>query len=333
MKKSFLVVLVMVLIVLFTSVTSFAQSAEYDIKIGHSDTVRNLIHISLGNFAEYVSEQTNGRVKIDIFPAETIGTNADMAEMVSMGTLDCTMMPAGQQAVYAPKLAVLGLPFLFSNYEQVYAVLDSDLGKSLADDMANNNMIQLAYWENGLRQITNSVQPIEKPEDLVGLKMRTPEDAMTLAIFRALGASPSPLAFSELYLALQQGTFDGQENPVSNIHANNFQDVQEYLTISNHKYEHKNMIFGLTTWNRLPEDIQAVLLEGARIYGIEHREAIASSAAAMLEELEEAGMQVSTPDTTPFQEATKSVYEDFYAKNEWAEDLVKQIQSIIASVK
>jgi len=332
MKNRILTVFLIV-ILLLVSVPAYSQSVEYTIKIGHSDTVKNLLHISLGHFAEYVFEQTNGRAKVDIFPAETIGTNADMAEMASMGTLDCTMMPAGQQAVYAPKLSVLGLPFLFSNYEQVYAVLDSELGKSLAQDLAKHNMIQLAYWENGLRQITNNVRPIEKPEDLVGLKLRTPEDSMTLAIFRALGASPSPLAFSELYLALQQGTFDGQENPVSNIYANNFQDVQKYITISNHKYEHKNMLFSLTTWNKLPEDIQAILLEGAKIFGVEHREAIANSAASMLEELKAAGMQVSTPDTSSFQEGTKSVYTDFYKKNEWAEDLVNQIKAIIATVK
>jgi len=331
--KKYISTLLIIVIILFASASAFTQSVEYTIKIGHSDTVKNLLHISLGHFAEYVSEQTNGRVKVDIYPAETIGTNSDMAEMASMGTLDCTMMPAGQQAVYAPKLSVLGLPFLFSNYEQVYAVLDSELGKSLAADMANHGMIQLAYWENGLRQITNDVRPIEKPEDLEGLKMRTPVDNMTISIFKALGASPSPLAFSELYLALQQGTFDGQENPVSNIYANNFQEVQKYLTISNHKYEHKNMLFSLNTWNKLPEDIQAVLLEGAKIFGVEHRKAIADSAASMQAELEAAGMQVSTPDTSPFQEATKSVYTDFYAENDWAEDLVKQIQDIIATVK
>lgn len=306
---------------------------EYTIKIGHSDTVTNLLHVSLENFADYVFKETNGRVKVDIYAAESIGSNAEMSEMVSMGNLDCIMMPAGQEAVYAPKIAVLGLPFLFANYEQVYKVLDSEVGESLVEDLANHNMIQLAYWENGLRQITNNVRPIEKPEDLKGLKIRTPEDSMTLAIFKTLGASPSPLAFSELYLALQQGTFDGQENPVSNIYANKFQDVQKYITISNHKYEPKNMIFSLSTWNKLPEDIKAVLLEASKIYGKEHRKAIADSADSMLAELEAAGMQVSRPDTSVFQEATKSVYTDFFAQNEWAEDIVNQIKEIIATVK
>lgn len=309
-----------------------AAAPEYTIKLGHSDTTANLLHISLLNFAEAVNEQSNGRVKVEVFAAEQLGSNAEMAEMVQMGNLDAMMMPNGQEASYAPKLNALGLPFLFANYDQVYAVLDSEVGSSLVEDLADSNMIQLAYWENGLRQVTNNARPIEKPEDLNGLKIRTPEDKMTLAIFNALGASPSPLAFSELYLALQQGTFDGQENPVSNIYANNFQDVQKYLSITNHKYEPKNMIFSLSTWNKLPEDVQSILLDCAATYGQEHRDAIRDSADQMISELEAAGMEVNYPDTSLFQAATENVYTDFYAENDWAEALVGQMKDIMATV-
>jgi tripartite ATP-independent transporter DctP family solute receptor len=188
-------------------------------------------------------------------------------------------------------------------------------------------MIQLAYWENGLRQTTNSKRPINSYADFKGLKIRTPEDAMTMAIFNALGASPSPLAFSELYLALQQGTFDGQENPVANIYANNFQDVQKYLAMTNHKYECKNMIFSLTSWDKYPEDVQALLKEAAKKFGDEHRQAIVNSQDQQLKELEEAGMEVTYPDVAELQEATASVYDDFYAENDWAEDLVNRIRA------
>lgn len=309
------------------------DTPEYTIKLGHSDTTTNLLNISLENYSAYVLEQTNGRVKIDIYAAEQLGSNSEMAEMVEMGSLDAMAIPQGNESNYAPKLNVLGLPFLFSSYDQVYGVLDGEIGDELVADLADHNMIQLAYWENGLRQITNSVRPIETPADLQGMKIRTPEDSMTLAIFTALGASPSPLAWSETYLALQQKTFDGQENPIANIYANNLADVQTYLSMTNHKYESKNIIFSLTTWNKLPEDVQEVLLEGAKIYGSEHRQAIVDNQDSMLEELEEAGMQVSYPDTATFQEATASVYEDFYAENSWAEDLVTRIQAEIGSAQ
>lgn len=305
----------------------FAGGQTFQIKIGHSDTTSNLIHVSLENFKAYVEEQSGGAVTVDIYAAEQLGSNAEMAEMIEMGSLDAMMMPQGQEAQFAPKINTLGLPFLFSDYESVYKVLDSEIGEELVADLADHNMIQLAYWENGLRQTTNSKRPINSSADFKGLKIRTPEDAMTMAIFNALGASPSPLAFSELYLALQQGTFDGQENPISNIHANNFQDVQKYLAMTNHKYECKNMIFSLTSWEKYPEDVQALLKEAAKKFGDEHRQAIVDSQDQQLKELEEAGMEVTYPDVAELQEATASVYDDFYAENDWAEDLVSRIRA------
>ena len=306
---------------------AFAVGQTFTIKIGHSDTTTNLINVSLENFAKYVEEQSVGAVKVDIYAAEQLGSNAEMAEMLEMGSLDAMMMPQGQEASFAPKINTLGLPFLFPDYDSVYKVLDSEIGDELVADLESHNMIQLAYWENGLRQTTNSKRAINSSADFKGLKIRTPEDAMTMAIFEALGASPSPLAFSELYLALQQGTFDGQENPISNIHANNFQDVQKYLAMTNHKYECKNMIFSLTSWNKYPEDVQNLLKEAAKIYGDEHRKAIVDSQETMLKELEEAGMEVTYPDIADLQAATASVYDDFYAENDWAEDLVTRIKA------
>ncbi|MBQ5670891.1 MAG: TRAP transporter substrate-binding protein [Oscillospiraceae bacterium] len=298
------------------------------IQIGHSDTTENLIHKSLENFAAEVNKRTEGRVEIKIYAAEQLGPNSEMIEMVKMGTLDAMMLPSGQQANYCPKFTALSLPFLFSDYEHVYKVLDGEIGQELLEGLEENNMIQLAYWENGLRQFSNSKVDIKHPSDMAGLKFRTPEDKMTIAIFDAYGASASPFAFSELYLALQQGTFDGQENPVANIHANNFQDVQKYLTMVNYQYQPKDMIFSLTTWNKLPADVQEVLKECAKIYGDEHRKAIVDNEASMLADLEAAGMVITYPDVQPFIDAAQPVYEDFYAANDWAEDLVNRINAL-----
>ena len=329
MKKIIALLLALVMVFALCACGGSAKEEQtYTIRIGHSDTTQNLIHVSLEHFAKAVNERTNGRVTIEIYAAEQLGSNKEMIEMVKMGSLDAMMLPSGQQADFCPKFKALSLPFLFSDYEHVYKVLDGEIGKELLEGLEENNMIQLAYWENGLRQFTNSKRPIEKPEDLAGLKFRTPEDQMTMAIFAAYGASASPFAFSELYLALQQGTFDGQENPVANIYANNFQDVQKYLTMVNYQYQPKDMIFSLTTWNKLPADIQEVLLECAKEFGAEHRKAIVDSEAQMLAELEAAGMEIGYPDTAPFIEQAQSVYEDFYAQNDWAEDLVARINAL-----
>ena len=327
MKKILALVLAMAMVFALAGV-AFAADKTYTIRIGHSDTTTNLIHVSLEHFAQAVEEKTTGQCKVEIYAAEQLGSNAEMSEMLEMGSLDAMMMPSGQQASYCPKFTALSLPFLFSDYEHVYRVLDGELGQELLEGIEDHNMIQIAYWENGLRQFSNSVRPIEKPEDLNGLKFRTPEDAMTIAIFAAYGASASPFAFSELYLALQQGTFDGQENPVANIYANNFQDVQKYLTMVNYQYQPKDMIFSLTTWNKLPTEIQEVITECAKEFGAEHRKAIVDNEASMLAELEAAGMEVGYPDTAPFIEQAQSVYADFYANNDWAEDLVARINEL-----
>ena len=328
MKKLIALLLALVMVFALCACGSSGKQDNITIRIGHSDTTSNLIHISLEHFAKAVNERTNGRVTIEIYAAEQLGSNKEMIEMVKMGNLDAMMLPSGQQADFCPKFKALSLPFLFSDYEHVYKVLDGEIGQELLEGLEENNMIQLAYWENGLRQFTNSRRPIEKPEDLVGLKFRTPEDKMTMAIFAAYGASASPFAFSELYLALQQGTFDGQENPVANIYANNFQDVQKYLTMVNYQYQPKDMIFSLSTWNKLPADVQQVLLEAAKEFGAEHRKAIVDSEAQMLAELEAAGMEIGYPDTAPFIEQAQSVYTDFYAENPWAEDLVARINGL-----
>ena len=329
MKKIIALLLALVMVFALCACGGSAKEEQtYTIRIGHSDTTQNLIHVSLEHFAKAVNERTNGRVTIEIYAAEQLGSNKEMIEMVKMGNLDAMMLPSGQQADFCPKFKALSLPFLFSDYKHVYKVLDGEIGQELLEGLEEHNLIQLAYWENGLRQFTNSKRPIEKPEDLAGLKFRTPEDQMTMAIFAAYGASASPFAFSELYLALQQGTFDGQENPVANIYANNFQDVQKYLTMVNYQYQPKDMIFSLTTWNKLPADIQEVLLECAKEFGAEHRKAIVDSEAQMLAELEAAGMEIGYPDTAPFIEQAQSVYEDFYAQNDWAEDLVARINAL-----
>ena len=328
MKKLIALLLAVVMVFALAACGGSSKSDAITINIGHSDTTQNLIHISLEHFAKAVNERTNGKVTVVIHAAEELGSNKEMIEMVKMGNLDAMMLPSGQQADFCPKFKALSLPFLFADYDHVYRVLDGELGEELLDGLEENNLIQLAYWENGLRQFTNNKRPIEKPEDLQGLKFRTPEDQLTMAIFSAYGASAAPFAFSELYLALQQGTFDGQENPVSNIYANNFQDVQKYLTMVNYQYQPKDMIFSLQVWNKLPADVQQVLLDCAKEFGAEHRKAIRDNEATYLAELEAAGMEVGYPDTQPFIEQAQSVYQDFYAANDWAEDLVVRINAL-----
>jgi tripartite ATP-independent transporter DctP family solute receptor len=310
------------------------SGVEYVIRLGHSDTEDNLINVSLMHYADWVKEQTDGRVIIRLYPDEKLGDNTDMAQQLVTGELDAMMMPQGVEATYAPKIATLGLPFLFTSYEQAWAVTeDEEVAEGLTQGLEDYNMIQLAFWENGMRQITNSVREVKTPDDVNGLKIRIPDDAMTEAIFGELGASTTKFAWSKTYDALKQGTFDGQENPVANIYASKINEVNSYMTLTNHKYESKNLVFSLSTWNKLPEDIQEVLLEGAKTFGQEHRNAVAADEEKQIEELEKAGMTViKDPDIEAFKTATREVYTDFELQNDWTANLVAKIREIAATV-
>lgn len=306
------------------------SNVEYVIRLGHSDTEDNLINVSLQHYASWVNEQTDGRVIIRLYPGETLGDNTEMAEQLVTGELDAMMMPQGVEATYAPKIATLGLPFLFNSYEQAWAVMDNEeVAAGLTEGLEGYNMKQLAFWENGMRQITNNAREISTPQDVTGIKIRIPQDSMTASIFRELGANTTVFAWSRTYEALKQGTFDGQENPIANIYASKINEVNQYMTITNHKYESKNLIFSLSTWNKLPADIQDVLLEGAKIYGQEHRDAVASQEEKQLEELKSAGMIINeTPDIEAFKTATRNVYTNFELQNEWTSDLVARIREL-----
>lgn len=313
MKKTMKVVALGILIAMIASTMVFAQGQQEKktLKLGYSSPASNPWHICAEQFAKYVSDNTNGNITIDLFPAEVLGSDKQMAEMIKMGTLDMQIAPQGVVANYEPKLAVLELPFLFDSNEQVAKLLDGPMGEELSKDLPKQGIRVLAYWENGLRQTTNNVRPITKPSDLKGMKVRTPDNKMTISIYKALGANPAPLAYSELYMALSQGVFDGQENPVVNIHASKLYEVQKYISFTNHKYEGKPFIISESTWKKLSPEYQKVISDGAKMFAIENRKMFAEQDKELRADLQAKGMKLNTPDLSAFRDATKSVYDEW----------------------
>jgi tripartite ATP-independent transporter DctP family solute receptor len=312
----------------FVIAFSTAQAADpITLKLGYGQPTTNPRHIAADMFAKWVADQTKGQVKIRLFPNETLGSDKHMTEMAASGTLDMVITAPGVAASYEPKLAVFELPFLFSSMDKVGALLDGPIGDELAKNLPAKGIRILAYWDNGLRQITNSKRPIVVPEDLKGLKIRTPENRMTLDIFGALNANPAPLAFPELYLALSQGMFDGQENPVVNIYASKFYEVQKYISITNHKYETTPLIISEATWQKLAPEFQKVLKEGAVKFAAEHRRLNEENEKKDLADLEAKGMKVNRPDLNAFREATKSVYTKWVPV--FGEDLINRVTAAV----
>lgn len=311
----------------FPSQPMSVLEAEIKLKIGYGSPVTNPRHLVASAFADWVRGQTAGRVAIELFPEEILGSDSQMTKLVSIGTLDMCITAHGVLASYEPKLAALELPFLFDSPEKIGALLDGPIGQELAADLPAKGIRVLAYWENGFRQVTNNVRPINTPADLKGLKIRTPENAMTLAIFKALGANPSPLPFPELYPALAQGVFDGQENPIANIHAAKFYKVQKYLALTNHKYESCPMIVSEQVWQRLAPDIQAILSTGAVKFAREHRALVLEQEMELLAALEAQGMEITRPSLPPFVKASAGVYDEY--ENKLGKGLIDRIRNAV----
>ena len=192
------------LLVIFVLYGVLGSAADFELVLGHGAAPENPRHLVAVEFAKAVKERTGGRVDITVHHSESLGSDRQMAEALMLGTLDLSINSQGPIAAYVEKLNVIGLPFLFSRPEQAYAVLDGDICTELAKQLERKNMKILAYWDNGFRYVTNNVRPIHGPGDVAGLRIRTPDDNLTMAIFKALDADPTPFAFGKLRVALEQ---------------------------------------------------------------------------------------------------------------------------------
>jgi tripartite ATP-independent transporter DctP family solute receptor len=218
---------------------------------------------------------------------------------------------------------VVDLPFLFRDREHAYKVLDGPMGKDIFEAFSAKGIKGLAFWENGFRQITNNVRPIERPEDLKGIKIRTMENKVHLASFRAFGASPTPMAWSEVYTALQQKTIDAQENPIAIIYHQKIAEVQKYLALTGHFYSPTPLLMSLKAFNALPKDIQKIFMDSAIECATYERNLLRDSEAKQISELKARGMQVTTPNKKPFLDAAASVYKEF--ESQFGKDTIDKI--------
>ena len=234
-----------------------------------------------------------------------------------------TCASAGIYATLAPKLGVTSLPYVFKNFEEVWAFLDSDINKQIDATLIPEGLRILGYFDNGFRCLTNSKRPINTVEDVKGLKIRTPENPVLLATINQLGASASPLPWPELYMALQQGAFDGEENPIPLIYTSKLYEVQKYLAIDNHVFDAMPVTINEKFWQGLTEKEQEIVQLAMDYAVLFNRNLVKQRTEQNVALLQAAGMEVTFPDLGPFVEATKSIadgYVDVYGK-----DLIEQI--------
>lgn len=314
MRRTFLLNVALLTIFILTAAgidSGICQEKTVSLKLGHAVAPEHPYHLGAVKFAELVAQRTGNKVKIDVYPSTQLGNERDMVEGLQLGTMDLVVTSTGPLGGFVPKMFVVDLPFLFRDREHAYKVLDGPIGKDLFEAFAPKGIKGLAFWENGFRQITNNVRPIEKPEDLKGIKIRTMENKVHLASFRAFGASPTPMAWSEVYTALQQKTIDAQENPIAIIYHQKIAEVQKYLTLTGHFYSPTPLLMSLKAYNALPKDIQKTMDDTAIECATYERNLLRDSEAKQIAELKAKGMQVTTPNKKSFQDAAASVYKEF----------------------
>lgn len=262
-------------------------------------------------FAELVEEKTDGEIIVDVGGNAQYGDDVEALTQMRLGSLAFSANSQGTTSGVIPQFSILGLPFLFDSLPTAWRVMDGEVGDELKQLAEEQGLVLLALWDNGIRNVSNNVRPIETPDDLDGIKIRTPPDPVTVDIFEALGANPTPMNFSELYIALQQGVVDGQENPLMNIYSSKLHEVQDYISLTGHKYESTPLLMSKVVWDSLsPEDQQAVQ-EAAVEAGEFNRQASLEADENLRSAMEEEGVEFNEVDKTPFIEATQSVYDDW----------------------
>ena len=297
------------------------------LKIGVSTGETDPRNIAAQQFADEISEKTKGRITAVVYPSGQLGGDAALIDALATNSkkVDIVITDASNFATYEPKMGISALPFLFDDFDTAWAFMDSDVEAKAEQLLIKNNMRVLAHYCNGFRCVTNSKHPVSAPEDMQGLLIRTPENPVIMATMTALGANPQPLSFAELYPALRQGTYDGQENPIPVIYNNKLYEVQEHLAVTNHIYSGMCFTISETVWRRFtPEEqgiIEAAALSSAESDRMNNRE----QTETLLDSLKAEGMQITEPDLAPFAEATASVltqnapiYGDLYDElEEW----------------
>lgn len=289
-----------------------AQADEVQIKFGHVGGPGSLFEKTANEFARLANERLEGEAEVVTYGSSQLGSDEQMLNKLKLGTIDLSL-PSSIMSSVAPEFSLFEMPYLIEDREHLARVRDEVLRDVLYPVAEDKRYRIIGIWENGFRQITNNVRPIVVPEDLDGIKLRTPNGVWRVEMFKSYGASPAPMALSEAFVALQTGAMDGQENPLVQIYSQRFQEVQDYLSLSNHVYSPAYVLAG-ASWTRLPEHVREVLIETA-----EEVEAFALEQGAELDEslvstMEEEGMEVNEVDTDAFVEGSRGIYEKFAAE-------------------
>lgn len=314
MKRMCGVAALAVLLAVVLTGAAFA-APEYVIKVGYILPENQSDHIIMRDvFKKDIEEKSGGKISVELYPNAQLGGDRELIESVQLGTVQVAIPATSALAGFDKRFQVFDLPFLFKSKETAFKALDGELGHKVDELLKPLGMRNLGYGENGYRHITNSRGPVHKPEDLKGIKLRTMENPLHLAFFKMLGANPTPMSFGELYTALQQGTVDGQENPVVLVYTSKFYEVQKFYSLTGHVYSATMLVANDDFFASMPEDLWKIVEDAGKRYVVEQRALAEVQEQEFLEELKKTGLQINelTPEEKQlFIDATLPAYDQF----------------------
>ncbi|MFT3812480.1 MAG: TRAP transporter substrate-binding protein [Acidovorax sp.] len=307
---------------------AFAQQAK-EVKLGYALAVNSHYGAAAQAWADTVEKGTSGAFKFKQFPASALGGEREMVEGLQLGTLEAVAVSTGSLSNFVPDVGVVDIPFLLRDTQHARAVLDGAFGQALLDKFKARGLIALAWGEQGFRHLTNNKHPVQKVDDLKGLKIRVTENPVHITAFKTLGAAPTPMSWPEVIGALQQGIIDGQENPISVLASAKLWQVQKYLTLTAHVYAPVALIVSPAFWNGLTDAQKATFAQGAKAGALASRAFVDAVEKKGVEEAKSHGMQVvEKVDQAAFRAALEPAYKE-YAKK-FGQKTLDQISSVKA---
>ncbi|MBP6644852.1 MAG: TRAP transporter substrate-binding protein [Burkholderiaceae bacterium] len=306
---------------------SAAVQAQTVLKIGYATAATSHYGVGTTAFCDDIEKGTQARYKCQQFPSSALGGEREMIEAVQLGTLDLVNTSTGPVGNFVPEVKIVDIPFLFRDYDHARKVMDGPIGQDILTKFPAKGLVALAWTENGYRHMTNNKRAIVKPADAAGLKMRTMENKVHMEGYRAFGIQPTPMAFPEVFGALQQGTVDGQENPIPVILASKFSQVQKHLSLTGHVYSPALIITSPRLMNKLSEADKKVFMDAAKHAAVAQRKKVNDDEANGIAQLEKEGMSVVRKvDGQAFRDTLAPVYAN-YAK-EFGADNIRKIQDV-----
>ncbi len=284
--------------------------AQTEIKLGHVGGPGSLFELSANEFARRANEKLGAKAKVVVFGSSQLGGDAELMQKLRLGTVELAI-PSSVMSSAVDAFGMFEMPYLVKNRAHMMKIEKDVVWPSLAPLADAKGYKLLAVWENGFRHITTNTKPIVKPADLAAMKLRVPQGKWRVKMFQAYGANPSPMALQEVFVALQTGVMDGQENPLTQIYSSKFQEVQKHLSLTGHVYTPAFLAAGKSKFASLPADVQAILTQAAKDTQAYVYEQAAKLDNELLDKIKAAGVKVNEADKDAFIAASKSVYDEF----------------------